>query len=423
MDMKTRHLRRAATLAVGLGLASASLALAGTLTVRPGVPSVGGLARYTGSHGMEVNVAVPDRNPAFVQSSHPSAEATYRVRFYVNLRGLTMSEGNEFDLFAAYDGADPVPPATTGNALLRVVARRSGGQNVLSAFVRTDGGSQSEIPGAVALPDGWRVVELNWAKATAAGANNGRLDLWVDGFPRTGLTGLDNDAASLNYSRWGTVAGVDAGTSGTFKLDDFASQRTGYIGPLSVFSDVPTSATYWGAVQGLYAAEITTGCAAGSYCPNSLVTRAEMAAFLLRANRGPNFAPPAAAGIFSDVALNHWAAPWIEQLYNDGITNGCATSPLRYCPSSNVTRAEMAAFLLRAKYGAGYTPPPATGIFSDVPLNHWAAPWIEQLHEEGITTGCATNPLRYCPNDLANRWQMALFLVRTFDLPTQQVGP
>src|SRR5215213_898005 len=141
MDMDTRRFCRAAALTFGLSLASTSLAFAGTVTVRPGVPSVGGLARYTGGHGLEINVASPDRNPAFVQSSHPSAEATYRVRFYVNLRGLTMSSGDEFDVFAAYDGTDPVPPTTTGNALLRVVVRRSGGQNVLSAFVRTDGGS------------------------------------------------------------------------------------------------------------------------------------------------------------------------------------------------------------------------------------------------------------------------------------------
>ncbi|HKV06868.1 MAG TPA: S-layer homology domain-containing protein [Thermoanaerobaculia bacterium] len=420
--METRHFRRAAALALGLGLAGSSLALAGTLTVRPGVPSVGGAARYTGSHGLEVNVAVPDRNPAFVQSSHPSAEAAYRVRFYVNLRSLTMSEGNEFDLFTAYDGADPVPPTTTGNALLRVVARRSGGQNVLSAFVRTDGGSQTEIPGEIALGNGWRVVELDWAKATAAGANNGRLSLWVNGFPRTGLSGLDNDASSINYARWGAVSGVDAGTSGTLMLDDFASQRTGYIGPLSVFSDVPTSASYWGAVQGLYSAEVTSGCGGTSFCPNNNVTRSEMSVFLLRVTRGATFTPPAPTGVFSDVATNYWAAPFIEQLYADGMTSGCASNPLRFCPTNLVSRAEMAVFLLRAKYGTSYTPPPATGtVFADVPAGYWAAPWIERLAAEGITAGCGGG--NYCPTGLVTRWQMALFLTNTFNLPTQQVGP
>jgi hypothetical protein len=418
--MEISRLRNSAVVAIALGLAGTA-AWAGTLTVRPGVPSVGGLARYTGSHGLEINVAAPDRSAAFVQTNHPSAEATYRVRFTVNLRGLAMGEGEELDLFAAYDGADPTPPATSGNALLRVVVRRSGGVNVLSAFARRDNGTEAEIPAAVPLANGWRVVELDWAKATAAGLNNGRLGLWVDGTPRTGLTGLDNDASSLNYARWGTVNGVDAGTSGTIKLDDFASQRTGYIGPMSVFGDVPSTQTYWGAVQGLYSAEITSGCGGGGYCPNSNVSRAEMAVFLIRGGRGPDFTPPAATGVFSDVATSFWAASWIEQLYQDGLTTGCSTNPLRYCPSDTVSRAEMAVFLLRAKHGAAYQPPPATGVFGDVPVNYWAAPWIEQLAEEGITTGCGGGS--YCPTNPVTRWQMALFLVRTYNLPTQQVGP
>jgi hypothetical protein len=418
--MEISRLRRSAALAIALGLAGAT-AWAGTLTVRPGVPSVGGLARYTGSHGLEVNVAVPDRNASFVQSNHPSAEATYRVRFTVNLRGLTMGEGEELDLFAAYDGADPTPPATSGNALLRAVVRRSGGVKVLSVFVRRDNGTEAEIPAAVSLANGWRVVELDWAKATAAGVNNGRLGLWVDGTARTGLTGLDNDASGINYARWGTVNGVDAGTSGTILLDDFASQRTGYIGPMSVFSDVPSTHPLWGFIQGLYSAEVTAGCGGTSFCPTSNVNRAEMAVFLLRGGRGPDYTPPAATGIFSDVATTFWAAPWIEQLYADGLTGGCATSPLRYCPSNTVNRAEMAVFLLKAKYGAAYTPPPATGDFADVPVSFWAAPWIEQLAAEGITAGCGGG--NYCPGNPVTREQMAVFLVRTFNLPTQQVGP
>jgi hypothetical protein len=418
--MEISRLRRSAVLAIGLGLAGAA-AWAGTLTVRPGVPSVGGLARYTGNHGLEVNVAVPDRSAAFVQTNHPSAEATYRVRFSVNLRRLAIGEGEEVDLFAAYDGADPVPPTLSGNALLRVVVRRSGGVNLLTAFARRDNGTEAEIPAAVPLAHGWRVIELDWARA-AAGSNNGRLGLWVDGTARAGLTGLDNDASGINYARWGTVNGVDPGTSGTILLDDFASQRTGYIGPPAVFGDVPSTQSYWPHVQGLYAAEITAGCAAGSFCPNSLVTRAEMAAFLVRGMRGPDFTPPAATGIFSDVPTSFWGAPWIEQLYRDGLTAGCGTNPLRYCPSNTVSRAEIAVFLLKAYYRSGsYTPPPANGDFADVPVSSWAAPWIEQLAAVGITAGCGGN--NYCPSSAVTRWQMAIFLVRTFNLPTQQVGP
>jgi hypothetical protein len=77
----------------------------------------------------------------------------------------------------------------------------------------------------------------------------------------------------------------------------------------------------------------------------------------------------------------------------------------------------MAVFLLRSKHGASYNPPAvgsSTG-FSDVPLTHWAAAWIKQLVAEGIAAGCMTGS--YCPESPVTRAQMAVFLVRTFDLP------
>jgi hypothetical protein len=77
----------------------------------------------------------------------------------------------------------------------------------------------------------------------------------------------------------------------------------------------------------------------------------------------------------------------------------------------------MAVFLLRSKHGAGYTPPAVgTGTgFSDVDPAYWAAAWIKQLVAEGIATGCGAST--YCPADPVTRAQMAVFLVRTFNLP------
>jgi hypothetical protein len=57
-------------------------------------------------------------------------------------------------------------------------------------------------------------------------------------------------------------------------------------------------------------------------------------------------------------------------------------------------------------------------VFEDVPTDHWAAAWIERLAAEGITAGCSTSPLLYCPATPVTRDQMAVFLVRTFNLPT-----
>jgi hypothetical protein len=138
-----------------------------------------------------------------------------------------------------------------------------------------------------------------------------------------------------------------------------------------------------------------------------------MAVFLERGMRGSDFRPPAAKGnVILDVAATDFAASYIEQLYLDGITAGCGAN--KYCPAAQISRAEMAVFLLRAKHGAGYRPPAATGMFSDVPLSHWAVHWIEQLAREGITGGCGGG--KYCPSAVVTRDQMAVFLVRTFGL-------
>jgi glucose/arabinose dehydrogenase len=184
------------------------------------------------------------------------------------------------------------------------------------------------------------------------------------------------------------------------------------------FQDVPPTHWAWSYVEALFENGLTTGCdATPNFCAGSLVDRAEMAVFLVRAIHGSSFVPPAPTGVFADVPPSYWAAGYIEQLHADGVTTGCAANPLRYCPADPVTRAEMALFLLRARHGGNYTPPAGSGtLFADVPPSYFADSWIEQLYAEGITTGCAANPLRYCPADTVGRDQMAAFLARTFSL-------
>lgn len=116
-------------------------------------------------------------------------------------------------------------------------------------------------------------------------------------------------------------------------------------------------------------------------------------------------------GIFADVPQSHWAVSWIETLYLNGITGGCSTNPLLYCPDASVTRAQMAIFILRGVHGSAYVPPPATGaVFADVPTDSFAADWIEQLALEGITAGCGGG--NYCPDQPNTRAEMSIFLLR-----------
>lgn len=116
---------------------------------------------------------------------------------------------------------------------------------------------------------------------------------------------------------------------------------------------------------------------------------------------------------FVDVPGNNWAWRFIEGLYKASVTAGCSDVPRQYCPGIVVSRDQMAVFLLKAKYGIGYMPPPAgTGTgFNDVPPTYWAAAWIKELALEGITSGCGGG--NYCPADPVARDQMAVFLLRT----------
>jgi ELWxxDGT repeat protein len=168
-------------------------------------------------------------------------------------------------------------------------------------------------------------------------------------------------------------------------------------------------------VEKLADAGMTQGCGSNTYCPEAVVSRAEMAVLLLHGIHSPSYTPPPATGlVFADVRSGLWAAAWIEQLAAEGLTGGCGGIPQLYCPDADVTRGQMAVLLLRAKEGGTFLPPAATGMFADVPAGSPLAPWIEELARRGVTTGCATGPARYCPDAPVTRAQMAVFLVRTF---------
>jgi hypothetical protein len=232
-------------------------------------------------------------------------------------------------------------------------------------------------------------------------------------------TGSGNGTIRLNLTDDNTIMDAAQNRLGGAALGDgnFITGEVYSIIKAPSFADVPLAYWSWGYIERLYKASITGGCGGPPliYCPENPVTRAEMAIFLLRGIHGASYAPPAvgASTGFADVPVDHWAARWIKQLAVEGITGGCGGG--NYCPDGNVTRAQMAVFLLKAKHGAAYVPPAATGLFLDVPAGYWARNWIEQLAVEGITGGCGGG--NYCPDDNVTRAQMAIFLVRTFNLP------
>jgi hypothetical protein len=181
------------------------------------------------------------------------------------------------------------------------------------------------------------------------------------------------------------------------------------------FGDVPQDHIFHDYVESIFRAGVTVGCDGGLYCVDASVTRAEMAVFLLKARFGPFHAPPPATGtVFGDVHPGDFAADWIEELAALGVTGGCGDG--LYCPNDPVTRAQMAVFLLKTEWGAGFAPEPCGGLFADVPCP--ATPefpfsdWIERLYADGVTGGCSGDPLLYCPDAPNLRGEMAVFLTK-----------
>ena len=179
-------------------------------------------------------------------------------------------------------------------------------------------------------------------------------------------------------------------------------------------------------IEAIAAAGITTGCnppIGDQYCPGNPVSRAEMAAFLLRATGGADNLP-AYRGTFPDVPAGQWYTGYAEKLAELGISTGYTDGTFR--PAGPVTRAEMAIFITRT-IGEEGNLTTSRGLFSDVPASAPYAAATERLYDLGITLGCATGPLRYCPADVVSRDQMASFLARAFGLapvpPPPRPGP
>jgi hypothetical protein len=100
---------------------------------------------------------------------------------------------------------------------------------------------------------------------------------------------------------------------------------------------------------------------------------------------------------------------WIQKMYELGITNGCEIN--LFCPSDQVTRAQMAVFLIRMRYGSAYVfDYPSTPFFTDVGPTTFGWRWIQRMKEDNITSGCSVTT--YCPTNPVTRGDMATFVMR-----------
>ena len=157
-----------------------------------------------------------------------------------------------------------------------------------------------------------------------------------------------------------------------------------------------------------------TGCGERLFCPDEPLQRWVMAVWTVRV-LDPGFEPSNTGTRFEDVDPGAWWAGYVERLAELEVTGGCASDPPRYCPERAVSRAQTASFLVRA-FGLERAEPAG---FTDTGGTHETN--IDALAAAGITKGCKSDPPRFCPDQAVSRAQMAAFLVRALDLPSDPV--
>jgi RHS repeat-associated protein len=236
------------------------------------------------------------------------------------------------------------------------------------------------------------------------------------GLAKTGRVG--------GWLRLGLMVGVTAAAS--------YAQCTFTVNPTPVYADstaqtvvvqVTASAQTCGwsaAGNGFATVSGTTGTGTGngsvSYNLTANTTGADRTAPLAIAGNTVNLTQRFTAQVFSDVDLGP-SSPYFDGanlLRTNDITAGCQASPLLYCPDQNVTRGQMAIFIVRTVLGGGATVDnftySATPYFTDVPVTHPYFKWIQKLRDMGVTGGCSVTT--YCPDANIPRNQMAIFIIR-----------
>jgi hypothetical protein len=182
------------------------------------------------------------------------------------------------------------------------------------------------------------------------------------------------------------------------------------------FSDLPWD--YWARphIYELVRAEIVAGYPDGTYQPEFLVTRDQMAVYISRALAGGDGAVPTGppTATFPDVPTDHWAYRYVEYCYAQGIVNGYWDG---YHPDETVNRAQMAVYVARAMAGGEENvpdDPDGTAFFPDVPDSYWAYKHVEYCHDQGVVQGYWDG---YHQEETVNRGQMAVYVQRAFELP------
>ena len=175
--------------------------------------------RTRGHPGLQA--LINDNNAIFVNTDSPNAEPRYRARFYFDPNSILMANNDAHIIFKGFAGAS--------TEVLKVEFHKSAGYEIRVSIA--DDASTFINSNFFTISDAPHVIEIDWRAATAPGANNGGLTLWIDNVQQVDLTGVDNDTRRVDSAKLGALSGIDTGTRGTYFFDAFESRRQTFIGP------------------------------------------------------------------------------------------------------------------------------------------------------------------------------------------------
>ena len=191
-----------------------------------------------------------------------------------------------------------------------------------------------------------------------------------------------------------------------YAADDTVSAELPSFGTYAVFADVATfkdmGQASWArdAVDTLLGANMVVGMAPGVFEPNGLLTRAQFATLLVKADglAPQRFTPTP----FTDVAPTAWYAPYVAAAYRAGLVAGVGSGS--FAPDAPVTREEMAVMLSKAILEDDGSH--SLARFSDAgSVASWARAGVEAVVGAGIMTGFPDGTFR--PRSVATRAQAA----------------
>lgn len=364
-------------------------------------------------------------------------DGCYGMKRFAESRGYTVqSYGNFNQRIAGYDGK------AAGFTYENFKAEIDAGRPVLIQVVgHTMLGYGYNDPSTIYIHDTWDYLDhsMTWGGEYSGMQHTGVTVLRLapqsctytisprsDGFASTSALGVVTVTPSSSSCYWTAAsnaswASIISGSSGTgtgtvaysISYNTSGSHRTGdmTIGgqtvtirqAKSVFLDDPNN-VFSPYIYSIYTENITVGCGNNYYCPANNVTRGEMAAFIMRAEYGENFSYTTTP-YFSDVPSYSSFFKYVQKMKDTGVTAVSGT----YGVNNNVTRQEMAAFIIRARYGESFAYT-LTPYFTDVPSTNVFFKYVQKMKDERITANTGT----YGATNNVTRAEMAAFLGRAF---------